>query len=90
MLLEPSRLPEEHSMPNIFAVASLAAAVALSAPAALAQTDTSGGTMSDKTMSGTMAPKKPMMKHHPMHKKPMTMTKMKSDTMKSGDTQQKM
>ncbi len=78
-------------MPKILAAASLVAALALSAPLAFAQTDSTGGTMSDKTMTdSTMAPKKPMMKHHSMHKQPMHKTKMQSDTMKGGETQQKM
>jgi len=71
-----------------FAAAGLAAALALFAPAACAQDSSGAG---DKTMS-TMAPKKPMMKHHSshtMHKKP-TKTNMQSDTMKSGETQEKM
>jgi len=68
------------------AAASLVAGLTLSPLAAFAQTDTSGGTMSDKTM----APKKTMMKHHPMHKKSMTKTNMKTNAMKSGDMQQKM
>ena len=73
------------------AAAGAAIGIALSPLAAFAQTDTSGGAMSDKTMSGAaMAPKKPMMKHHPMHKKPMMKTNMKSDAMKSGEMQQKM
>jgi len=73
-------------MLKAFAAASLVAALALSPVVAFAQTDTSGGTMSDKTM----VPKKPMMNHHTMHKKPMMKTNMKSDTMKSGEMQQKM
>jgi hypothetical protein len=73
-------------MLKTLAAAGVAIGITLSPLAAFAQTDTSGAAMSDKSM----APKKPMAKHHPMHKKPMTKTNMKSDTMKSGDTQQRM
>ena len=72
-------------MIKTFAAAGLAIGLALSPLAAFAQSDT-GAPMSDKTM----APKKPMMKPHSMHKKPMTKTKMHSDTMKSAETPQKM
>ncbi|RBP11967.1 hypothetical protein DFR50_11574 [Roseiarcus fermentans] len=71
-------------MPKTFAAACLACALALSPLAAVAQTDTSGGAMPDKSMS--MAPKKPMAKHHSMHKKPMA----KPGMAKSGDMQPKM
>jgi pentapeptide MXKDX repeat protein len=77
---------EETLMLNSFAAACLVAAFALSAPAAFAQTDTSGAPMSDKTM----APKKPMMKHHSMHKSTMAKPMSHPDAMKSGETQQKM
>jgi len=78
-------------MLKTFAAAGLVAALALSVSAAVAHTDSSSAPMTDKTMSdNTMAPKKPMMKHHSMHKKPMMKTKMHSDTMKDTGTPQKM
>ncbi len=78
-------------MPKIFAVASLVAALAVTGSAAFAQTDTMSAPMPDKTMSDkTMAPKKPMMKHHSMHKKPTMAKTMHSDTMNGGAMQPKM
>ena len=76
-------------MLRTFPAAGLAAAFALAIPAAFAQTPSAP--MNDKTMSDkTMAPKKTMAKHHPMHKKSMTKTMAHPDAMKSGDMQQKM
>ena len=82
-------LVREKAMLKTFAAAGLAAALALASPAGFAQTD--AAPMPDKAMSGdAMAPKKPMTKHHTMHKKTMTKTNMKSDTMNGGETQRKM
>jgi hypothetical protein len=75
-------------MLKIFAAAGLVSALALSGSAAVARTDSSGAPMADKT--NTMAPKKPMMKHHSAHKKPMMKTKMHSAPMKDSGTPQKM
>jgi hypothetical protein len=80
----PSRLglAKEKRMLKTFAAASLVAALALSCSAALAQSDSTSAPMPDKTMSDkTMAPKKPMMKHHAIHKKPTMAKTMHSDTM---------
>ena len=75
-------------MLKTFAAASLVTALALSGSAALA---TDSSPMPDKMMSDkTMAPKKPMMKHHSMHKKPMMNTTMHSDAMKDAGTPPKM
>ncbi len=71
--------------------ASLAIGLALSPLVAFAQTDTSGGGMSDKSMSDkSMAPNKPTMKPHALRKKPTTTTKTHSDAKKSGETRQRM
>jgi hypothetical protein len=69
--------------------AALAFGLTVSPLAAYAQSDTPAGTMSDKSMSAS-APKKPMMKHHPTHKKSMAKSMSHSETMKGGDMQQKM
>ncbi len=67
-------------MLKTFAAAGLVAALALSGSVAFAQTTTAP--MPDKMMSDkTMAPHKPMMKHHTMHKKPMMAKPMHTDTM---------
>jgi hypothetical protein len=73
-------------MPSKIAALGLAAALALSPLAALAQADQSGAAMTDKTM----APAKPMAKPHSMHKKHMSKTMMHSDKMNDSGEAKKM
>lgn len=78
-------------MVKTFAAACLVFGLALAPLAAVAQTDMSGGSMPDKTMSDkTMTPQKPMTKHHSMHKKTLAKSMSHSDMSKSGDMQPKM
>lgn len=70
-------------MLKTLAAAALATTLGLSPLAAFAQSDMSAGTMPDKAK---MAPKKPMTKHHSMHRKAMS----HPDMTKGGDMQPKM